>query len=305
MHAGMYSAADARRGLLLISMTALLWGTVGVASRAIYTIAETNALSIGFFRLAFAIPVLLLACWRIVGPRIAPISRHDMGLMVAMGAATALYQVCFFAAVARIGVTMTVLIALCTAPVIVALLSIPLLGEGVSLRVVLALGGALGGTVLLMGPSETATVQPVTGIGLLLALGAASSYAVTALCSRALAGRYHPLQPLPIVFSIGALLLLPCAILADGGLVRSYPPQGWLLLLHLGLLPTALGYILFVWGLRTTTATIASIATLLEPLTAALLAWLIFQEHIGPQGLQGAALLLAAMILLLWKPPQR
>jgi DME family drug/metabolite transporter len=187
----------------------------------------------------------------------------------------------------------------------VALLSSVLLGERLTLRVLLALACALGGTVLLVGQPDESAMQQVSVGGVLLALGAGGSYAVLALCSRALAGNYHPLQPISIAFSLGALLLLPFALLTGGGLVLNYPPQGWLLLLYLGLLPTVLGYLLFVWGLRTTTATVASIATLLEPLTSALLAWLIFREQLGPQGLQGAALLLVALSLLLWRPAPR
>lgn len=305
MQAVTYSAADARRGLLFIIMTALLWGTVGVASRAIYEMADTNALSIGFFRLAFAAPVLLLACWRMVGRRMVLVVRRDLRLMLVMGLAMALYQVCYFGAVERLGVTISVLVAICTAPVMVALLSSLLLGERLTLRVLLALACALVGTVLLVGQPDASAVQPVSAGGVLLALGAGGSYAVVALCSRALAGNYHPLQSISIAFSLGALLLLPFALLTGGGLVLAYPPQGWLLLLYLGLLPTVLGYLLFVWGLRTTTATVASIATLLEPLTSALLAWLIFREQPGPQGLQGAALLLVALSLLLWRPAPR
>ena len=52
----------ARRGLVLILIAALLWGTVGVATKMIYTLVATTALSIGFLRLAIATPVLLVAC---------------------------------------------------------------------------------------------------------------------------------------------------------------------------------------------------------------------------------------------------
>jgi len=62
--------------------------------------------------------------------------------------------------------------------------------------------------------------------------------------------------------------------------------------------PTALAYGLFLTGMRATPATVASIATLLEPLTATLLAWVLFGERLGPLGLAGTALLLTAMAVL-------
>lgn len=82
------------------------------------------------------------------------------------------------------------------------------------------------------------------------------------------------------------------------GLHLSYPPAGWLLLLYLGVVPTALAYALFLLGMRHIAATAASIVTLLEPLVAAGLAWLLLGERLGPLGLLGATLLLGAVALL-------
>jgi DME family drug/metabolite transporter len=291
------SRAAARRGLLLIFLAALLWGTVGVTTRAIYDLSGTNALSIGFFRLAIATPALLLACWRTLGRRAFSITPRGLALMLAIGAAVALYQVCYFAAIARVGVAVAVLITLCTAPVLVALLAAVFLRERLTPTALLALICALAGTVMLVWvvPGQ-AKPRPETIVGVLLALASALGYAVIALCSRALAGRYHPLQPITVGFGAGALLLLPFALWAGLGVV--YPLAGWLLLLHMGLLPTALAYVLFLAGMRHTSATVASVVTLAEPLISTLLAWLLFGERLGPLGLLGAALLLGAIGLL-------
>jgi drug/metabolite transporter, DME family len=289
--------AESRHGLLLIVLAAVLWGTVGTAVKVIYGLAETNPLSIGFFRLAFSVPVLLAACWHTLGRRMFRITPRDLGLMLLMGALMALYQVCYFAAIALVGVAIAVLVTLCTAPVMVALLSALLLRERLTSTIVLALGCALAGTVLLIwvGP-ETGSLRRDTLAGVLLALGSAFGYTMLTLCSRTLAGRYHPLQPITIGFAAGALLLLPFAL--GTGFVISYTAGGWALLLYLGLVPTALAYVLFLTGMRSITATVASIATLIEPLTSTVLAWLLFDEQLGPLGVIGAALLLGAIGLL-------
>jgi drug/metabolite transporter, DME family len=290
--------AGSRGGLLLILAAALLWGTVGVATKAIFTLSEANAISIGFFRLAFATPVLLAACWRVLGRRTFRVAPRDLGLMITIGVMMALYQVCYFAAIARVGVAIAVLITLCTAPVLVALLAALLLRERLTGAVLLALACALAGTVMLVWVEPGTLGLRRDIVGVLLALGSALGYAVMALCSRALAARYHPLQPISIGIGAGALVLLPFALAS--GLTISFSPVGWLLLVHLGLLPTALAYGLFLAGMRHTTATVASIVTLVEPLTSTLLAWLLFGERLGPLGALGAALLLAAIGLLYW-----
>jgi DME family drug/metabolite transporter len=291
------SRSAARRGLLLILCAALLWGTVGVTTRAIYDLSEANALSIGFFRLAIATPALLIACWCALGRRAFRIAPRGLILMIGIGAAMAFYQVCYFAAIARVGVAVAVLITLCTAPVLIAVLAAVFLRERLTSTTLLALVCALAGTAMLVWvrPNEVGS-RSETLLGVLLALASALGYAVIALVSRTLAGRYHPLQPITVGFGAGALLLLPFALWA--GMVVAYPPIGWLLLLHMGLLPTALAYVLFLGGIRHTSATVASIVTLIEPLTSTGLAWLFFGERLGPLGLLGAALLLGAIGLL-------
>ncbi len=293
----MNTYADARRGLVLILIAALCWGTVGVATKTIYTLADTTALSIGFLRLAIATPVLLVACWRTCGRHAFRVPLRDLPLMLLIGVTMALYQVCFLGAIPRIGVASTTLITLCTAPVIVALLAAALLGEVLTLRVVLALVAGLAGTVMLSwtNPSVLAG-RHTTLVGVGLALSSALGYSIMTLCSRALAGRYHPLQPMTVGLGAGALLLLPFALAS--GITVSFPSAGWGLLLYLGIVPTALAFVVFLTGMEHTTATIASIITLIEPLTATVLAWLLFDEQLGLLGLFGAALLLGAIGLL-------
>jgi DME family drug/metabolite transporter len=284
-------------GLLLIVLSAVLWGTVGVAVKAVYGLADTNPLSIGFLRLAISVPALFLAGWWVLGAQIFRVLRRDLGLMLLLGVLMALYQVCYFGAIARVGVAIAVLVTLCTAPVLVAILSLWLFREKLTQRLILALTLALIGTALLVGVQPNAVGgQGNTVIGVLLALGSAFGYAVITLCSRLLAGRYHPLQSLTIGLGTGALILLPLALL--NGFVVSYPVVGWALLLYLGLIPTVVAYVLFLSGIRHTTATAASITTLLEPLTSTLLAGLFFKEQLGVFGLLGGIVLFGAIVLL-------
>jgi DME family drug/metabolite transporter len=285
-----------RGGLLLIVLAAVLWGTVGVTTRAIFTLAETTALSVAFLRLALAVPVLGLTTAAVLGRgglRVAP--RHLL-LMGAIGVLLGTYQLFYFGAIQRVGVAIATLVTLCSAPVIVAALSVALLGERPTRRLVVAAGLAIGGTLLLVSPAERTDLSGTAGLGLLLALGSATGYALLTILSRRIARRYHPLTPLTIGFTVGALALLP-ALVVEGAQVV-YPAASWGLLLYLGVVPTALAYFLFTIGMRTTVATVASLVTLIEPLTAAGLAWLLFGERLGPLALVGAALLLGAVFLL-------
>ena len=275
------------RGVLLIMLAAITWGTVGVTTKTLYALSATTPLSIGFFRLAFAVPALLAGGWLVCGRGMFHVAWRDVLGMLLMGGMTALYQVCYFAAIERVGVAVATLITLCSAPVLVAAFSTCLMGEVLTRRVLLALAGALGGTTLLIDFQSTHGSPGADLSGVLLALGSALGYAVITLVSRALARRYHPLQPVTIGFSCGAVLLLLCALHTD--FVVHYPLQGWLLLVYLGVVPTALAYGIFLAGMRHTSATVASVITLLEPCTATLLAWWLWGERFSP--LQGVGIL--------------
>ncbi len=296
--------------MTLVIGCAILWGTVGVTTRGIYTVSETNALSIGFYRLLFSVPLLGALAVRSVGPNLLQQRTgvvggrgRDLALMIGLGAMMAFYQVAYFAAIPRLGVTIAVIVTICSAPIMVAVISAVFLKETLTPRVIAALVAAVGGTALLALQQPTGAIATdQAGWGIVFALASGFGYAMLTFFSRALADRYHPLQPITIGFAVGAVLLFPIALAS--GLTLSYPGEGWGLLVYLGIVPTALAYWLFLLALRTVPATVSSILTLLEPLVGALLAAAFFHETLTPLGWAGAALLLGALVILLvrWEP---
>ena len=66
-------------------------------------------------------------------------------------------------------------------------------------------------------------------------------------------------------------------------------------LAYLGVFTMALAYGPFYAGLRTTRSGAAVIATLLEPVTAAVAAGVVLGERLGPTGIVGSVLILAAV----------
>ncbi len=295
----MLSRSSSRRDFMFIIAASVSWGTVGVANQAIYAHSATNALSLAFFRLAIAAPLFLLVSWRLPGLHVFRIKPRDMGIMLLMGGMQALYQVCYSASIPYTGVTIATLVALCAAPVLVVLFSAVVAREYLSRMTFLALVCALCGTILLVVARSHAGVPNISLLGILLAFLSACGYAGFILCGRLLTGSYHPLQVNLVAFASGAVLLLFFTVSTK--LVLTYPLWAWLLLLYLGCIPTALAYGLFQSGMRSLSATVVSIVTLCEPLTAALLAWLFFREQLGVFGILGALLLLGSLLLLVYK----
>ncbi len=137
--------------MLLLIGTGVLWGTIGVASKGVFEHSALDALSVTWIRTLLASPICILAVWLSGGRKLLQFSRPDFLSMIGLGIALILYQWLYLAAVEQIGVTTTTLISLCGAPVIVAILSAVILHEKLSQPQLVALAGALIGTVLLIG----------------------------------------------------------------------------------------------------------------------------------------------------------
>jgi len=265
--------------------------------------ATVSPLLVGWSRLAIAAPCLLLAAAGAarLGPR-SPTRRawpalRDLPLCAALGLAMAAYQVCYFRAVTLVGVAAAALLAICSAPLLIAVLAAGFLGERLTPLVRLSLGTAVAGTALLVvGPRGLDQAADRFGLGALLALGAGVSYAVYAVAAKGLLARVTPLAVAAITFSLAAVFLAP-ALLAEPAPARALA-AGWPLLVYLGLGPTAVAYALFTAGLTRVPATAAGIVSLLEPLTATTLGLLVFGERLGAVGITGAVLLLGALVLL-------
>lgn len=290
-------------GLLLVAVAAVAWGTTGATMAWLARDADASPLLVGWSRLAIAAACLVPAASLVSRSRARPParrpwpSRADLPLCAALGLAMAAYQVCYFRAVTLTGVAAAALLAICSAPLLIAVLATLFLGERLTPLVQLSLGMAIAGTALLViGPRGLGEVAGHFGRGALLALGAGVSYAVYAVAAKGLLARVAPLSVSAITFALAAVLLAP-ALLGESAPARAIA-AGWPLLLYLGLGPTAVAYGLFTAGLGRVPATAAGIVSLLEPLTATTLGLVIFGERLGAVGLAGALLLLTALALL-------
>ena len=283
-------------GLVLIALAAISWGTTGATMTLLAQRAAADPMLVGFVRLAIAAPLLLVAGW-VSAPGWRVAGRRDALALLAMGGAMAAYQVFYFRAVTLTGVAVAALLAICSAPLMIAGLAALFLRERLTPALGVSLATAVAGTALLViGPGRIGEISSGFALGTLLALGAGLSYAIYAVVGKATLARVAPLPLAGVTFTVAALVLSP-VLLWEPSVTRPLA-TGWPLFLYLGLVPTALAYGLFTVGLRRTPATVAGITTLLEPLTASILGILLFGERLGVAGTIGAILLLAAIALL-------
>lgn len=284
----------AARGFALVVGAALCWGTSGVTGDVIARRTDLDPLDVAWYRMAVAAVVLGTATLLTRRRQPAPVVRSRAVrvrlLLVAAGLAT--YQAAYFAAVAAAGVSIATLVALGLAPLLVAV-GAAALGHGRPDRAtVLALSAALVGLVLLVGVSAGGGGDTVL-LGALAAVGCAVAYAGVVVAS---SGVPDGVPTTTVGFVVGAVLLTPVAL--GAGLDVTGDPLALLLLLYLGAVPSALAYGLFFTGVRAVPAAVASIVTLLEPLTATVLAVALLGERLTPTALAGGVVMLGAVTAL-------
>ncbi|PAY06448.1 EamA family transporter [Bradyrhizobium sp. UFLA03-84] len=137
------------------------------------------------------------------------------------------------------------------------------------------------------------------GIGILLCLAGAFSYGIAALVGRRLPQRVPPLGTATFQMMTSAVMMAPIAAVADRPWLLPMPHSTtWLAVLGLAALSTALAYIVFFQILQRSGATNVMLVTLLIPVTAMLLGYLVLGEPIALREIIGALVISSALLLI-------
>ena len=284
-----------RLGLAQICLAGVLWGTGGLAVHVIRDAEPMSVVTISAWRMLIGALFLVtaVAAVRQLGDLRALVRRHP-GRVALVGVATATYQALYFAAVVAVGVTVSTVVSLGLAPVIVTVVESLRRRRAPGRLDLLVLAAALVGLVL-VSVSAGSAGGPHPTLGVLASIGSGTAYALTTVVGHGLAQRTPPLSLATASTTVGALALAPLTLVTGVGTGALGDPVVSLTLVYLGVLTMGLAYLLFYAGLRTAPGSSAAIATLVEPLTAAVLAALLLDEHLGVAGLLGGALILAAV----------
>ncbi|CAM5781246.1 DMT family transporter [Cellulomonas persica] len=286
-----------RRGdFALVALAGVLWGTGGLAGAELGEAAGLSSGAVADYRLLGGGGLLLVVLAVLGRLRGLPRTRAAVTRVAATAVLIALFEAAYFEAVVRAGVAVSTLVTLGTAPLLVAAVTAARARSWPSRTTTTALGLALTGlAALVLGQG---TGHAVDAWGVLLALVAAGAFAgITGVNARPVPG-LDGLAVTALAFTLGGLLLVPYAAASPGGLRLPTDAAGWAWLVYLAAVPTAAAYSAYFTGLRTVSPTSATVLSLLEPVTAAVLAVTMRDEHLGVLGVGGAMLLVAAVVVL-------
>ena len=281
---------QSKSGVWFVLMAATLWGTTGTAQA--FAPVGFDPLVIGTLRLAIGGGAMLLLV--LLQGGLSQLRGWPLKTTIAAAAFTALYQVCFFAGVAKTGVAVGTIVGIGSSPVAGGILGYLFRGERPGRNWFIATALAIIGCTLL-GFSSGGEVK-IDPVGVMLAIGAGVAYAAYTLAFKGLLEQQKPIASIAVVFCLGSLMLSP--LLVGRELDWLFQSRGVGVVLHLGLVTAALAYWLFARGLQRVPVANAMTLTLAEPLTAGLLGLFVLGERLNTIGFTGIFLIFCGLAVL-------
>lgn len=274
-------------GYLFAVAAGSLWGTTGLLSTRLYSqgMAPTD---VGVERLILGIAGLL-----VYGALHRDMFRVDLKgwLLVGLGGGVlvAMFELGYQYAIAGAGVAGAAAL-LYTAPVIVALLAKPLLGERITpLRLLLAVLVMVGATLTVKGGSNAGAEGVSKGLlaGVVGGGFAALSYAGTTLLARWGVPRYGVVKVLFLEI-LGGIAALGVILWSSGHAPHApATPDAWIFIAVLAAATVLAANFLFFNATRRIEAAPTAVAATIEPVMAALLAFMLIDQRLAPYGVLG------------------
>jgi drug/metabolite transporter (DMT)-like permease len=169
--------------------------------------------------------------------------------------------------------------------------------ERLSARRIAGVVAGLIGVIILHG--QGVGLETGQGIGILLCLAAAFSYGLSALLARRKLSNSPPLATATFQMLASAAMMSVVTGIVERPWQLPMPGIAtWLAVIGLSAFSTALAYIVFFQILRRSGATNVMLVTLLIPVTAILLGYLVLGERISPREIVGALVIGSALLMI-------
>jgi drug/metabolite transporter (DMT)-like permease len=290
------------------SFPALLLGASAIGLAPILVrLSEVGPTSTAFYRLALALPVLLIWCGfsgelrRRENGAVDASSRsgrHGLGKAAWAGFALAGFlfagDLAFWHASIRMTTVTNATLLTNLAPLLVMAGARFWFFERITPAVLTGFMVASAGAVLLVGGSFQLSLEHV--LGDLLALVTAIFYAGYLLTVKHLRAQYSTVAIMAFSGLFSSLFLLLASV-AMGESLWVGSTRGWMLLILLALFSHVGGQGMITYALAHLPASFSSVSLLLQPVVAAALAWLLLAERLGIWQLAGGAVVLTGIVI--------
>lgn len=285
--------SSGRSGHVYVALSALLFAATGTASKFLF---QQGVSPFQLVQIRTTIASAVLLAWLAATDRASlRIPRQSLPHLIALGVVLAATMFSYFFAISKIQVAAAILLQY-QSPVLVAAYALLFSRERHSAATLMAIAGSCVGCYLAVG-AYTIDLLSLNRAGILGGLAAAASLAgYTVLSESAL--RRH--KPWTVLFYASLFSAAACNLPVSPfeGLTRSYDAVQWFWILFISVAGTAVSLGLYNKGLRLVRSTHASITATLQPIAAAVIAFLFLGEAMSPWQIGGVFLVVASITLL-------
>ncbi|CNG59707.1 DMT family transporter [Yersinia enterocolitica] len=274
------------RGVVEMIAAMLISGTVGWPVIA----SGQPAVTVVFWRCVFGAFAMLIACVMLGLLKRGVLTRQHIAIAIIGGITLVLNWVLLFGAYSYASISVAT-VTYHTQPFMLVGLGVLFFGEKLTANTLGWLLVAFGGMLfIIIGQQGAITLSSDYLIGVVMALGAAFMYAVTAAIIKRLKGLPPHLIVL-IQLLVGAILLAPFVRWSDFPL----PGSTWGLLLIIGVIHTGLMSSLLYGAIQKIPTSLVGALSFIYPVVAIFVDWLVFGHRLSVMQMVGAsAILLAA-----------
>ncbi len=281
-------------GALFVTVAGILWGSIGLFIRPFSE--SLNSMEIVGARASLTTAILFLFLL-IFKRKLLKIKLKDLWCFIGTGLCSIVFfNYCYFRCINLTSLSVAAVL-LYTAPAIVMILSALIFKEKITVQKISALLLASLGCVLVSGVLGTKTA--VTKEGILIGLGAGLGYALYSIFSRfALNRGYNSLTITFYTFFVATLCLIPITnwnVMAD---TIFHTSESFGIYILFALMSTVIPYILYTIGLTKLTPSKASIIASVEPVTATIVGFIVFNERPSLSAFLAIGCILFSIILL-------
>lgn len=284
-------------GIILVIIASIGWGSSGIFIFKIVEIGGLSPVGLAFWRDLVSTFVLLIGLL-VVNPKLLRVKKADLPWLIGMGVISiGIFHIFWNIAVLRLGASLATVLQ-SNAPIIVTMLAWVLFKEELSVKKMLAIMAAVGGTVLAAGMIGQQDLH-IDPMGIWVGLGAAVTYASLSLFGKKLSGEYSFWTITFYIFAIGTFTIF----LFQGGRPEPWPVGSGILPWMLGfvLMSTMVGFALYTKALSMLPASVAVIVSTAEILSASILSAIFLGERMGFWQILGAALIIMGVVLVTLK----
>lgn len=269
-------------------LTSLFWAGAFVAGKALAGSVSPFTTTVIRFAVAF-VALLLYAVisnqsqlrWTFSFPRIVYLT--TLGLTGIVG-----YNILLFDGLSYMEASKASMI-IASSPAFVAILAVIIADETFSARLALGVLSSFAGAVVVISDGELSSLDVFSARrGEMLIFAAMALWVAYTIVGRKSAQHINSYETITFSSFIGVLVLVPLWISkTETAILVSISPSHWMLLVYLGLIATALGFLWYVEGIRIVGSSRAALFVNIVPVNVVLISFVLWGKIISAEAAAG------------------